>query len=243
MELGDLRRLAAKEELSLNYIAKDEMISKALFFLQGFDKLILKGGTAINKVYLKNKRFSEDIDLDLIFKGTVKQAVPKTQEIVSRLKGFNIAKPRIMKETIRYDLFFTNLLNHKDRIMLEFTVKKKAMHFSKKIVNFGFVPYESSLLNVYDLEEIIRQKINCVINRLEGKDFFDLYYLLELLHKPARLGMAEKEKILKKIALEEKEIRGVANVINHYIPRNQRPNWDIFLEELKGKIQAMPIHH
>src|SRR3989344_8380575 len=106
MELDELRRLAAKEELSLNYIAKDEMISKALAKLQKFDNIILKGGTAINRVYLKNKRFSEDIDLDLIFNGTVKLALTATNKIIKVIEGFDIAKPRIMKKTIRYDLFY-----------------------------------------------------------------------------------------------------------------------------------------
>src|SRR3989338_9725326 len=118
MELDELRRLAAKEELSLNYIAKDEMMSKALAKLQKFENIILKGGTEINRVYLRNKRFSEDIDLDLIFNGTVKQALTVTNEIIKEIDGFDIARPRIMKEIIRYDLFYTNPLDHKDKIML-----------------------------------------------------------------------------------------------------------------------------
>ena len=126
MDVNELRRLAAKEELSLNYIAKDEMISKALAKLQKFDNIILKGGTAINRVYLKNKRFSEDIDLDLIFNGTVKLALTATNKIIKVIEGFDIARPRIMKETIRYDLFYTNPLDHKDKIAIEFKVIKKA---------------------------------------------------------------------------------------------------------------------
>lgn len=237
MDVEELRRLAAKEEISLNYIAKDEMISKLLLCLQGFDDIILKGGTAINRVYLKNKRFSEDIDLDIIFKGSLKQALVRTKEIVNGLVGFQIARPRIMKETIRYDLFYINSLNHKDKIRLEFKLIKNASNYNKKVVNFGFVPYDSALLNVYDIEEIIKQKIDCIFSRIEGKDFFDLYYLLDLNYKPINILKKEKKKIIEKISLEEREIKSVANVINHYIPRSKRPNWDIFLEELKKKIK------
>jgi len=234
MDLDELRRLAAKEELSLNYIAKDEMISKVLVKLQKFDNIILKGGTAINRVYLKNKRFSEDIDLDLIFNGTVKQALKATDEIIKVVEGFNIARPRIMKETIRYDLFYTNPLNHKDKIMLEFKVIKKAVNYSKKIVNFGFVPYDSSLINVYNIEELIKHKITCIMARNEGKDFFDLYYLLEISHESLNI---DKEKIIERITFEEKEIKTIANTLNHYVPKKQRPDWKIFLEQLKEKIK------
>src|SRR3989338_4010108 len=233
MELDELRRLAAKEELSLNYIAKDEMMSKALAKLQKFENIILKGGTAINRVYLRNKRFSEDIDLDLIFNGTVKRALTATNEIIRVLEGFNIAKPRIMKEIIRYDLFYINPLNYQDKIMLEFKIVKKAADYSKKIVNFGFVPYDSSLINVYNIEELIKQKIACIMARNEGKDFFDLYYLLEIQHEEIKI---DKDKIIERIASEEKEIKSIANTLNHYVPKKQRPDWKIFLEQLKAKI-------
>lgn len=237
MEMEELRRLSAKEGLSLNYIAKDGMISKALASLQGFEDIILKGGTAINRVYSKNKRFSEDIDFDLIFGGAVKHAISRTKEIVDKLKDFNIAKPRIMKDTIRYDLYYTNPLNHKDKIRLEFRIVKKASNYAKRIVNFGFVPYDSSLLNVYNIEGMIMFKVNCIMNRTEGKDFFDLYYLIDLPHKPIDLLKQKKENIAQRISLEEKEIKSAANIVNHYIPKDKRPMWNMFLEELKEKIK------
>lgn len=237
MELDELRRFAAKEELSLNFIAKDEMISKALTALQGHDDIILKGGTVINRVYLKNKRFSEDIDLDLIFNGTPKEAISRTQAIVNNLTGFTVAKPRIMKSTIRYDLYYNNPLNHKDKIRLEFKVIIKPLQYGKKVVNFGFVPHESALLNVYDIEALILQKIDCILHRIEGKDFFDLYYLIDIPHKHCQELKTMKEDLIKRILLEEKQIEAVANIINHYLPRNQRPQWPSFLEELKKKIQ------
>ncbi|MDI6737570.1 MAG: nucleotidyl transferase AbiEii/AbiGii toxin family protein [Nanoarchaeota archaeon] len=237
MELDELRRISAKEELSLNFVAKDEMISRVLVGLQGFDNLILKGGTAINRVYIKNRRFSEDIDFDLVFSGTVNEALPATRQIIAKLAGFSIERPRIMKGTIRYDLFYTNPLNHKDRIRVEFKIAKKASGaYSKKAVGFGFVPFEPALLNVYELEEILTQKIGCIMGRMEGKDFLDVFYLIELPHKHIELAKLRKEEIIKRITLEENQIRAVANVINHYLPRTQRPQWGLFLEEMKKKI-------
>lgn len=237
MELDELRRISVKEELSLNFIAKDEMISRLLLNLQGFGDIILKGGTAINRVYLKNKRFSEDVDFDLVFRGTIKEALQRTKQIVGKLKDFSIAQPRIMKETIRYDLFYINPLNHKDKIRLEFRIIKKASGYSKKIVNYGFVPYESGLLNVYTVKKLVLQKAECIMKRMEGKDFLDLYYLIDLPHHHIKELKEEKGKIIKKMTLEEKQIKSIANIINHYIPRSNRPNWNIFLEELKEKIK------
>jgi predicted nucleotidyltransferase component of viral defense system len=237
MDLNELRRISAREELSLNYIAKDEKISDALLGLQESGDIILKGGTAISRVYLKNKRFSEDIDLDVISAGNAKETLEKTEGIAEQLKGFDVSKPRIMKETIRYDLHYTNPLNHKDRIMLEFKATKKPRGHSKRIVNFGFVPHESALLEVYDIETLLLQKIDCVMNRTEGKDFFDLYHMLELPHKRLKGVEDRKEELIRRISLDEKQLKALANAINHYLPRTQRPNWSLLLKELADKIR------
>ncbi|MDP1694265.1 MAG: nucleotidyl transferase AbiEii/AbiGii toxin family protein, partial [Candidatus Woesearchaeota archaeon] len=122
MELDEVRRIAAKEELSLNMVAKDKVISEVLLQLQNNDDIVLKGGTAINRVYLKNKRFSEDIDCDLIFKGEIKAAITRTNEIMNAVKGLAIARPRIMKKIIRYDLAYINPLQNQDKIRVEFKV-------------------------------------------------------------------------------------------------------------------------
>jgi predicted nucleotidyltransferase component of viral defense system len=237
MDLSELRRISAKEELSLNFIAKDERISSILAGLQGIEGIILKGGTAINRVYLKNKRFSEDIDFDITSKGNAKQILPKTKGIVKKLGGFRTAKPRIMRDTIRYDLYYTNPLEHQDRIMLEFKPTKKPQAHSRRIVNFGFVPHEAALLEVYDIEALINQKIDCMMNRTEGKDFYDLYHLLELPHHRLDKLKEGKKEILNRMNLGEKQVKAIANAMNHYLPRNQRPNWTLFLEELREKIR------
>lgn len=229
MDLRELRRLAAKEGISLNYIAKDERISDALAQLQGHDELILKGGTAINRVYLKNKRFSEDIDFDIVSTRPSKKAA----EIVKGIRGFDSKGPRKMGKTIRYDLYYINPLNHKDRMMLEFNPVKRSSSFSKRIVSFGFVPHEPALMNVYDIGELIRMKSECVKSRSDGKDFFDLYYLLGLPHKHIQLGKGE---VLEGIERALKEVKQLGNSTNHYIPKDSRPLWEGMLGELKVKI-------
>ncbi len=235
MERDELRRIAAREELSLNFIAKDEMVSKLLAQLQGIDDIILKGGTAINRVYLQKKRFSEDIDFDLLFKGTVKEALTRTGEIVRKIIGFDLAKPRIMNLTIRYDLQYLNPLQHKDLVRLEFNVTPSASQYSKKVVNPGFVPAEAALLNVYDINQLILHKIKCIQSRREGKDLFDLYFLLELSSPP--ISAAEKEKLIQRLQLDRAEIKSLANSLNHYVPKMLRPEWETFIEELKEKIK------
>ena len=70
-----LRYLSAKTGLGLKYLSKDERISIALEQLHNlFPDAILKGGTALSRVYLAKigvSRFSEDIDLDFVSDATL----------------------------------------------------------------------------------------------------------------------------------------------------------------------------
>lgn len=231
MDLRELRRLAAREGISLNYIAKDERISDALLQLQGHDELVLKGGTAINRVYLRNKRFSEDIDMDIVSSNPTKRVA----RIVEGLKGFEVSGPMKTGKAIRYDLYYANPLGHRDRVMLEFNPVKKTSGFEKKVVNFGFVPHESVLMNVYNVGRMVEMKAKCIKSRSDGKDFFDLCYLLDVPHKHIRL---DKTGVLDGVGRALKEVKRISNSANHYIPKDSRPLWDGLLRELAEKARA-----
>jgi len=237
MNLRELRQLSAKHELSLNFIAKDLMLSKALYQLQNIPNLILKGGTAINRIYLKKigkMRFSDDIDFDFNSYKKPKQAVEEINKIVKNIKDFNIAKPRIMHSTIRYDLYYTNPLDYQDKIRLKFNVKKVTEKHYKQVVNFGFVPYDSALLDVYEKEALIKHKLDCLVHRKEGKDIYDLYNLLTPNFK---INKAYAKEIIE--VLNIKEIKSIANAANHYIPKNLRPDWPLLITKLKDYFKGV----
>ena len=82
-----LRYLAAKTGLGLKYLSKDENISIVLEQLRGlFPEVILKGGTALNRVYLAKSgvsRFSEDIDLDFISDESLDKKISTIRERVA----------------------------------------------------------------------------------------------------------------------------------------------------------------
>ncbi len=232
MELDELRRLAAKTELSLNYLAKDEEISKILFLLQGTKNIILKGGTAVNRVYVNNQRFSEDIDFDIITSLSVKQAIQETETIMHALNLYEVEKPTIMNETIRYDVRYTNPLKQRDTIRVEFTVIQHPFQYELKIINFGYVPTKSSLHQVYTIDIILQQKILCFLSRNEAKDFFDIFYLLDTAKVPSTSKDALQKKLTSKHLLLVKQ----AEILHHFLPRSKRPDWTVFLTELTEKI-------
>ena len=124
-DLKYLRYKSLETGFGLNYISKEEKLSLLLYDLSTLltDKFIIKGGTALNRAYLINKglsRFSEDIDIDYIAEKKFDEKIKDTAKIMDKIKSFDVAKSRLMNKTLRYDCYYINELNHKDRIQVEF---------------------------------------------------------------------------------------------------------------------------
>jgi hypothetical protein len=245
-----LKLIAAKTGLGLKFVIKDEKISMLITQLSKLldKRFVLKGGTAINRLYLEQKRFSEDLDFDFISKKSVKEKISETKKIMNKIQNFNIAKPRKMNQTIRYDCFYRN--GEKDKIRIEFNIalKRKLCEAEKKIIGSHIVPVAGKQLFVYPLEELIAMKIIALLNREDGKDIFDLFFSLDkrynkkLLHallKKHGFNKQTKEKLLMKLDEMEKNISYIKNSANHYIPVLFRPDWLSMLRELKNKLSGV----
>ena len=89
-----LRYISVKTGLGLKYLSKDERVSIVLEQLRGlFPDGILKGGTALNRVYLARlgvSSFSEDIDLDFISDKGLDENISAIRERVVEIMDFGI---------------------------------------------------------------------------------------------------------------------------------------------------------
>ncbi len=257
MNVEDVRKLSVSTELSLNYVVKDLEISKILKILESKIKnIILKGGTGINRVYISknNRRFSEDIVFDIYSTKAINDIKKEIYSLlIKQLKGYDVQKPRIMNNTIRFDVYFAGL--QKDKIKLEFHVVSEQI-FKKpslKIIDYGFVPFSSSLYPIYSKEELIVQKLCAFINRIDGKDAYDLYYLFneeydqESLKKTiSKYNTKNKTNLIKetikKINLlleDKKQLKYLENSINHYIPKSKRQLFFGLLNCLKDFLEKI----
>ncbi len=107
-----LRHISAKTGLGLKYLSKDEKVSIVLEQLRGlFPEVILKGGTALNRVYLTRlgvSRFSEDIDLDFVSDYGLDEKISAIRERVAEITDFDVQGPRILHRTLRFDCYYMN---------------------------------------------------------------------------------------------------------------------------------------
>ncbi len=88
-----------------------------------FPDAVLKGGTALSRVYLAKigvSRFSEYIDLDFVSDMALDKKISVIKEKVVEIEGFEIRGPRILHRTLRFDCHYVNEFGDNDRIRIEF---------------------------------------------------------------------------------------------------------------------------
>ena len=149
------------------------------------DKLILKGGTAINLVHTNLKRLSVDIDLDyygsldretalkdraIIEEELDKYMIKEKYEISSKSRSSFALFSRIYKyknafgndDTIKVDI------NFMDRVHLYPTTISKVTYFDKTVT-----------IKTPAIEELFGMKINALIDRSKPRDLYDTVFLLD----------------------------------------------------------------
>lgn len=251
-----LRYLAAKTGLGIKYLSKDERISIVLEQIRDlFPEVVLKGGTALNRVYLAKigfSRFSEDIDLDFISNESLDKKISAIKERVAGIKGFDVKDPRILHRTLRFDCYYINEFDEKDLVRIEFYLTQtKAIKKGEMLVKSPFIETHPVIFNLYSLEDLMARKFIALYNRMEGKDIYDLFYCLDLNFDPERLFKAltimldfyklDQPTFFKDLLLKLKNARKnayyIGNSTNHFIPRKLRPDWITFIDTLILKIE------
>lgn len=251
-----LRYISAKTGLGLKYLSKDEKISIALEQLRNlFPEVVLKGGTALNRVYLAKlgvSRFSEDIDLDFVSNRGLNEKISAIRERIAGLKGFDIATPRILHRTLRLDCYYINEFDERDRIRIEFYLTRtESLGREDALVKSPFIETHPVIFKVYSLEDLMARKFVTLYNRMEGKDIYDLFYCLDLDFDKENLQEALKiildfykinqasflGDLVSRLKEAGKNAYYIGNSTNHFIPRNSRPDWKVFIDTLISKIE------
>ena len=148
------------------------------------EKLVLKGGTAINLMITNLARLSVDIDLDYIGSLDKEKMGVDRDAIMSALDSFMLKDGyALSKEKSRGSVIlasrtysYTNAFGNRDNIKVEInfidrihvcpSIRKKANYFDKEVM--VQTPLEAELLGM---------KIAALIDRHKPRDLFDIYKL------------------------------------------------------------------
>jgi len=265
VELGEARKIAAKTGLGLQYVLKEARVFEIWTKLSPLIlsneiasqvTIICKGGTALNKVFLRGiQRFSEDLDFDAFFTKelTKKEKIVFLDEnVLFHLKAiYQIESPRLLRDVVRFTCRFVNEMGAKDCVFVEFNLEPKGSsafeirEACSEILNMAPVEIPS-----YPFPNLVAKKIKTFYERGSGKDLYDIFYSLKMVEDVQEIIEA-LEDVLKSEGIEYKEFvrefirklgdeKSIARVhasTNPYIPRNLRVDWIEIATKVKDELE------
>jgi len=192
---GEIQKKARTEGVRDQQIEKDYVLS---WILQGIamnkelsKAIVFKGGTVLKKAYFEDYRFSEDLDFTLL------------DDKISNQRIFNYIKDvfEYVKEEANIPLEIIDDNEHEDgginfyisyigplggmgankRVKIDIS-KSEKLQFEPIIKNVitSYSDQEEYKLLCYTLEEILVEKLRSIMQRMQARDFYDAWYLLEI---------------------------------------------------------------
>lgn len=182
-------------------IEKDYILS---WILQGIAQhgqlsgaIVFKGGTVLKKVYFEGYRFSEDLDFTLLDNGiSNEQIVEWFAEVFEYVRDeanipFEFVDPAIHRDRQEHEDGGINFyisyvgplggLGAKKKVKVDIS-RSESLVFDP-VIKKAFLAYtdqEDHELLCYALEEVLVEKMRSVMQRMQARDLYDIWYLLEI---------------------------------------------------------------
>lgn len=172
----------------LQGVAQHEQLSKTIVF---------KGGTVLKKIYFDDYRFSEDLDFTLLNNDASTISAQATNEQI--FAWFKETFEYVLEEAnIRLEIIDNN--EHEDggiNFYISYVGPLGGQGNNKKVkvdisrseklefkpvmqtVLLGYSDLTEHQLLCYPLEEVLVEKMRTVMQRMQARDFYDIWYLLE----------------------------------------------------------------
>jgi uncharacterized protein len=192
---GEIQQTATQHGVRDQQIEKDYVLS---WILQGIawhedlsQAIVFKGGTVLKKIYFRNYRFSEDLDFTLLDDSLTNARIFEWFEQVFGYiqEGANIPLAIVDKNEhqdggINFYISYIGPLGgsgaHK-RIKIDIA-RSETLVFDP-VVKDAILSYSDQIphhLLCYSLEEVLVEKLRSVMQRMQARDFYDLWYLLQI---------------------------------------------------------------
>lgn len=191
---GEIQQKARSVGVRDQQIEKDYILSWILKGISHHEQLskiiVFKGGTVLKKIYFEDYRFSEDLDFTLINdKISNEQIFDWFNETFEYIKEeANIPLEIIDNKEhedggINFYISYIGPLGgqgNNKRVKVDIS-KSEQLGFEPvmKDVFIGYSDMEEHQLLCYSLEEVLVEKLRSVMQRMQARDFYDIWYLLE----------------------------------------------------------------
>jgi len=192
---GEIQKKAREFGVRDQQIEKDYILS---WILQGISQheelskaIVFKGGTVLKKVYFEDYRFSEDLDYTL-FNNSISndQIFEWFDEVFEHIKDEANIPLEIIDNNEHEDGGINFYISYVGPLGGFGSNKKVKIDISRSeilvfdpIMKNAFIGYsdqEEHQLLCYSLEEVLVEKLRSVMQRMQARDFYDIWYLLEI---------------------------------------------------------------
>lgn len=176
---ADILRIARRKGFPAGTIEKEYILTLFLAQITGLNSnLIFKGGTALSKVYLDYYRISEDLDFTYI--GNDMNSAIETIHTISKNLNLEIKDENETSKSYNAEIKFTGPLQYQNFIKIDISMRENLI-FEPKMVNINtfYDEIEPFTVRVFDLREILAEKIRTLIQRSKPRDYFDVWFIME----------------------------------------------------------------
>ncbi len=192
---GEIQKTARTAGVRDQQIEKDYILS---WILQGIamhkvlsKAIVFKGGTVLKKVYFKDYRFSEDLDFTLLDDTISNQKIFEYfKEVFEYIKEKANIPLEIIDDNkhenagINFYISYVGPLggigaNKSVKVDISKSEKLQFKPEFKEVITPYSDQKEHKLL-CYSLEEILVEKLRSIMQRMQARDFYDVWYLLEV---------------------------------------------------------------
>ena len=236
----ELSSIARQRKLTLIIVEKDYVLGWVLFGLSTIPDIVLKGDTALSKVYFsQNWRFSEDLDFSTdrsdwtALSGQIDSALTPT----SGTSGIHFVRksvhsnPRYLQLRIQYDAIL-----QRNTLKIDITNEPTIGHVEKCAIPKSYSDYPDYVMSVQGREEILAEKLRALIQRTKARDYYDAWRILEQGVDETRA----RNLFLRKIQFSQ--LRWTD--IDDFFPKDLEPKLLLYWEDALGRlVQPVPDMH
>jgi predicted nucleotidyltransferase component of viral defense system len=192
---GEIQKKAREVGVRDQQIEKDYILS---WILQGIAQheqlsttITFKGGTVLKKVYFENYRFSEDLDFTLLDNDISNEQIFEWFSEVFEYIRYEANIPLEIIDNNKHEDGGINFyisyvgplggIGANKRVKVDIS-RSEQLQFEPVLQGtfLGYSDQEDHQLLCYPLEEILLEKLRSVMQRMQARDFYDIWYLLEM---------------------------------------------------------------
>jgi predicted nucleotidyltransferase component of viral defense system len=190
---GEIQQKARALGVRDQQIEKDYILSWILIGIAQHDQLskviVFKGGTVLKKIYFEDYRFSEDLDFTLLNNENTNEGIfawfKETFEFI--LEEANIPLEIVAENEHEdgginfYISYIGPLGGQGNNKRVKIDISRNEQMVFEPVMKDVFIDYsdmKEHQLFCYPLEEVLVEKMRSVMQRMQARDFYDIWYLL-----------------------------------------------------------------